>query len=120
MSQSQTKSGPFPRTIPGFEGGFRGGWGGLLGDCIVTIMKQQLLYRSQLSHACRNNRSWCPKVPVSSWVLLEYYRMSIDIFCRVLEEPETDLQPNVGPVKQAANHDHIQSSTSYAEELGAD
>ena len=49
-----------------------------------------------------------------------YYRRGIDIFCRVLEDPETDLQPNVDPVKQAAGHDHSQLPTVCAQELGAD
>jgi len=48
-----------------------------------------------------------------------YYRRNIDIFCRVLEEPDTNLQPNVDPIKQAVNHDHSQSPTVYAQELGA-
>ena len=46
-----------------------------------------------------------------------YYRRSINIFCRALEEPETDLQPNVDPT---ANHDHSQSPTVCAQELDAD
>ena len=47
-------------------------------------------------------------------------RRSIDIFCRVVEEPEIDLQPNVDPVEQAANRDHSQSPTVCAQELDAD
>jgi hypothetical protein len=28
-----------------------------------------------------------------------HYRRSVDIFCRALKDPETDLQSNVDPVK---------------------
>ena len=42
----------------------------------------------------------------------------IDSFCRVLEGPDAHLQPNVEPVRQAAN-DHNQSPTVCAPELDA-
>ena len=44
----------------------------------------------------------------------------IDSLCRVLECPDVDVQPNVEPIKQAANIDHSQWPTVCALELSAD